>query len=329
MAAETVVRFLIPGINFVGESSSLQILNKYGSSSGYKPNAQGISWGAKIYTDNYGFRTNPAQTNARVDDTALPSIVILGDSVTLGIGVQAKDTFANLISQNIQGYLFYNTSVTGYDLANYKDVIEKFIIPRSRELHIKKVLLFYTLNDISRLDPLEMLNFLGQNQGIEYKGMVTFTNKLREKYDFNRFLIPRSKLYLFLKKCFYDSSKAWFLFDYQEYNNNQSINNLKSTFSDIKIILDKADIELIVFIIPYEFQLRVTDKKYLLPQEIVARELNRINIKNYDLYPAVRKTLNGKNISAKELFLFNDHCHLSVKGHLVVAKEVLKILNMK
>jgi len=328
LALEGLVRILMPGINFVGESNYLIIENKYGKTFGYKPNVHGVSWGAELYTDNYGFRFDPLEAHMGSKDPSLPSIVILGDSVALGIGIPAKSSFVNLISQQVRGYNFYNTSVIMYGVSHYKDIVDQFVIPNRHNLNIKEVFLFYTLNDINNLVPLKGQEFIRQKSGFpEYKNTVGLVKKLTRIYDFNPFLVSHSKLYLLLKKIFYDCSKTWFFYDYQEYCNAQRLRNFADTMRYIKDTLSHEKIDLTVFVLPYEFQLRETKRKYLLPQEAISAELNKIGVKNYDLYPGVYRLMEEKGFSSRDLFLFNDHCHPSVKGNAVIAQVVLEILD--
>ncbi|TRZ93935.1 hypothetical protein D4R78_07375 [bacterium] len=328
LTLEGLVRILMPEINFVGESNYLIIENKYGKTFGYKPNVRGVSWGAELYTDNYGFRFDPQGAYQHKKDQSLPSVVILGDSVALGIGVPAKDAFVNLISQQVRGYNFYNASVIMYGVSHYKDVVEQFVIPNQRNLNIKEVFLFYTLNDINNLVPLKGQEFIRQKSGFpEYKNIAGFVKKLTKIYDFNPFLVSHSKLYLLLKKIFYDCSKTWFFYDYQEYRNAQRLRNLGDTMRYIKDALSHEKIELTILVLPYEFQLRENNRQYLLPQEVISAELNKIGVKNYDLYPAVYRLMKEKGFSSRDLFLFNDHCHPSVKGNAIIAQVVLKILD--
>jgi hypothetical protein len=325
---EGLVRILIPEINFVGESNYLIVENKYGKTFGYKPNVSGISWGAQLSTDTYGFRFDFQGTGQDKKDQSLPSVVILGDSVALGIGVPVKDTFVNLISQQVRGYNFYNTSVIMYGVSHYKDVVEQFVIPNCRNLNIKEVFLFYTLNDITNLVSLRGQEFTRQKSGFpEYKNIVSFVKKLTKIYDFNPFLVSHSKLYLLLKKTCYDCSKTWFFYDYQEYFNAQRLRNFSDTMRYLKDALSDEKIGLTVFVLPYEFQLRENNKKYLLPQEVISTELNKIGVKNYDLYPGVYRLMREKGFSSRDLFLFNDHCHPSAKGNAIISQVVLKILN--
>ena len=41
-----------------------------------------------------------------------------------------------------------------------------------------------------------------------------------------------------------------------------------------------------------------------------------------DLYPEFAREIAEGRVSSRDLFLFNDHCHLSRSGHVVVARVV-------
>ncbi|OGW76170.1 MAG: hypothetical protein A2Z72_00650 [Omnitrophica bacterium RBG_13_46_9] len=329
--AEFLVRFLMPEVNFTGESASLVLGRKYGPSRGYAPDSEGVSWGAKIYTDSRGFRVDPKEPPA--EDSSLPSIVILGDSVSLGIGVPAEKTFVNLISRKMGGYNIYNTSVTGYFVSDYRNVVEKFVIPESRQLKIKKVFLFYSLSDVHAHDAIRISKPAGTEKDmIKYGRIGVFIDKtISYPYSvkLKTFLAHHSKLYHVLKKIFHDSSKKWFFQDYNAHKNDKNIDNVISTVDYIRDILSGADIECVVFIIPYEYQLRRKKAYLLLPQKMISRKLGEINIKCYDLYAGVSRALEKESIPAGKLFLFNDHCHLSDIGHRITAQEVLRCLESR
>src|SRR5262245_24548791 len=175
LGPELAVRILFPKINYVGESSSLLQSGKFGDSFGYRANATGYSWGVSLTTDEFGFRHDPQQ---KPQPKTVPSIVILGDSVPNGIGVEASVTFSTLLANRLQKRII-NTSVTGQGIKDYENVVRYFVIPKRAELNIERAVLFVTLNDV---DP-------DQSGAVAIQShkpfMVRLAERLNEAFNFN------------------------------------------------------------------------------------------------------------------------------------------------
>jgi hypothetical protein len=323
VALEISVRVLFPKIGYVGESrSTLWQWNKFGDSYGYRANATGVSWGVPLTTDEFGFRYDPKQ---KLQLGTGPSIVILGDSVPNGIGVEVSQTFSTLLENRLHKRII-NTSVTLYSIKDYENVVTYFVVPKRAELDIQRALLFVTLNDVDQSsdaqNPLEQQPASAQTPTPAKPVMVRLAEHVNEAFNFNTWLEQRSKLYLLLKSIGYDSSKAWFLADLKRFHN---LNDLKA-FSDrlraIKAALDAVGIPMLVVILPYEYQLREPTAENLFPQKVLGKILTEGGFSFLDLRSRFQETEKQKSLGSSDFFLFNDHCHLSAIGHALVA-EVL------
>jgi hypothetical protein len=325
LALEISVRILFPKINYVGESSSLLQDGKFGDSPGYRANATGYSWGVSLTTDEFGFRHDPQQ---KPQPKTVPAIVILGDSVPNGIGVEASVTFSTLLANRLQKRII-NTSVTGQGIKDYENVVRYFVIPKRAELNIERAVLFVTLNDVDpdQSGAVAIRHYLEQQQPSSPKTshkpfMVRLAERLNEAFNFNTWLIQRSKLYLLLKGISYDSSKAWFLGDLDRFRSLDDLKGFSKRLRAIKAALDAAGIPLLVVIVPYEYQLRQPTTENLFPQEMLGKILTEGGFKFLDMRSQFQEAQKQKSLRSSDFFLFNDHAHLSAAGHALVAEAL-------
>ena len=86
--------------------------------------------GVKIRTDENGFRIPTKNYNFYNNQT---SVLILGDSVSFGFGVEEEETFVGILRNKFEHNLL-NASVIGHNLKSYKFVLQKL----ANEEKIKK-----------------------------------------------------------------------------------------------------------------------------------------------------------------------------------------------
>lgn len=337
LSVEVATRFLFPTINFVGESVILIEPNKYGHLSGYRPNAEGYSWGVQVSMDEFGFRKIPRTVRPPPGDR--PSIVLLGDSVPFGVGIEAEEIFPSIMARELKDIEVYNTAKTSTGLDYYAGVVNHFVIPNAEQLRIKRTLLFYTLNDIHlKFNPRNDKHVKAvqtrkpkdsreKHPGVpEYRGLPWLAREVERYLGFNHFLIRHSKLYILVKGLLYDGSASWFRADLLAYDDKQRVDQALAQIVEMQRILDEKGIALTVFLIPYEYQLRTRDQALLRPQRVIAAGLTKAGIECHDLFDRVLQTMESEELSSKELFLFNDHAHLSPLGHSIVARRLLEVL---
>jgi hypothetical protein len=333
LALEVSVRILFPKVSYIGESfSSLYQPRKFGNSYGYRAKAAGASWGVSLTTDEFGFRHDP---QAKPQPSRAPSIAILGDSVPNGIGVQASATFSTLLAALLRKRII-NTSVTGYSINDYENVVRYFIIPKRAELNIERAVLFVTLNDVDQshsdvaiqqyLDLVKQQHASPKKPMIGKPLMVRLAERLNNAINFNAWLMQRSKLYLLLRGVAYDSSKAWFLKDLERFHDLNKVKRFSERLSTIKATLDVAGIPLLVVILPYEYQLRQPTMENLFPQAVLKKILIEGGFNFLDMRSRFQEAQREKSLRSSDFFLFNDHCHLSAAGHALVAETLVNRL---
>jgi len=124
---------------------------------------------------------------------------------------------------------------------------------------------------------------------------------------------------LLLKKKFFDRSKRYALHDIGIYKARTSdIDKYLNDIISIKSKSDKFNIDFLVVILPYEYQLRMGGHK--APQLLLKSFFEKNSIKFLDLYEDFAL------LNSEAYFLYGDGMHLSSLGHETVAKKMLEIL---
>jgi lysophospholipase L1-like esterase len=261
------------------------------------PNAEGLSNGVVKQVDSNGFWKYGAHKK-----NAKKKILFLGDSVTMGIGVQSDSTFAGLINASFSDVEILNPSLIGYSNKDYLNIVKKLFADEHNKFNVSDVFIFWCLNDVySNYDALEMPGFSSDGT---FGEVISFLRK-------------NSKLFHLLKKLFSDRPKAYYLFDSRFYNSdNADFKKSLSNLSEIKSILNSYNVNLTVILLPYEYQLEEKKDSLFFPQKIFSSALRKSSIHNYDF----SKDLKNENIDPSDLFLFGDGIHFSTLGHKQIAK---------
>ena len=306
LVLEAGTRILMPGINFQDSDRALLRKNAYGNSYGWEPNATGTSFGKKVTIDEYGFRklTSPQKYDS--------SWLILGDSVTFGVGVETQDTFVQLLQNSLPTIRLWNSAVIGYDMKSYRDTLNHFTVETAIIPRPQRVLLFTCLNDI------DLQGSFDQDLSIKpFK--VSYVESLLS------FLRRRSKFYMVVKHVAFDRSRAYFLHDLQLYQRAvPEMAEALSILNEMNTSLRERNIEFMVVILPYEYQLRKKEDQYLLPQKILTAYFKEKGIPYIDAYEYFERAEGD----TKQYFLYGDFAHFSEKGHQMVyqmLRERLKI----
>lgn len=285
LVAEFLVRLVFPSINFQGTDHRLIRERMFGETFGWNPDATGVVFGQEVTIGHDGFRMQggPAES-----DTTL---LLIGDSVTFGVGVDADSTFAGILQRTRPGVRVINTGCVGYGVTHYRDVL-RALIPSDHT--IRQVFIFYSLNDF----------YPARSLGVESN-------------PFFRFFRTNSKLYLLLKNLLFDRSKTYFDYDFSYYRNEapevaRAMESLTSTVKET----EAQGIPCAVLLLPYEYQLRTRSDSLLFPQHVVKTHLEQRGVHVADIFPRFA----GETGSSGDFYLFGDHMHLSSRGHGVVAR---------
>ena len=325
-------------ITFLGHSKNLFIPNAYGVSSGNAKNIEAVAFGAKVYTDQHGFRV-PEHPTDQSKASNRNALLILGDSVAFGLGLEEGKTFSGMLRASFPEMEVYNSSVSGYSTRDYRNVVEFFPLAEKKVVH---VLLLFCLNDISSESAKEIQEFTnvlknedGKHETIEKNldgptssGQInqlpivqeqSWMDVLREYEIFssvNDFLRSRSKFYILLKGLLSDPQKRYWEHDYRLYQDTNHAGFLShmQDITDVAATLREKSISFTVILVPYEFQMRNPVRENLLPQRKLQDYFDRHSIDTIDSTPWFGK----KHTESKKFFLALDPMHLSEQGNEIV-----------
>lgn len=299
---ELLIRFSYPEIQPAGTDKNLFGENKYFSSMGLKPNSEGLSNGKIIHTDEFGFRKSSVPLNQKKR-----SRVFLGDSVTLGIGVEDDSTFAARIQNQNPDFNVINCSLIGYDISDYENLTDYFATGKSG-FQVESITIFWCLNDIygKSVNSVELPGGNARN----YFGEIL------------SFLRTQSRLFLFAKKMFTDRPKSYYEFDLGFYQDSTKLNSAVFDIQKMDSLCKSQNIEFNIVFLPYEFQLRSDYSNSPTPQQILVNGLSKVKVKSTDLLPFFKT----KNEDPEKFFLFGDGIHFSDYGHFIVSEFMM---NMK
>jgi lysophospholipase L1-like esterase len=286
-----------------------------------RENAETKVFGKAVYIDKYGFRVPNNNYTYNQDNLGF---LILGDSTSFGVGVKEEKTFVGQLRRNYPNNNFFNTSVIGYNLSHYSKVLQSKI---NDNYKIKHVILFLNINDID----FESVVFQDYNikELSNNNDNFKFINWIKNNYIFNHlhfFLRERSVLYMWIKGIFTKTQERFYSHVDNLYKNKNYISKVNFEIISIKKNLQTYKSNLIVVILPYEFQTRKNNcnEHYLFPQNILKEILLKNSIKFYDY---TDEFCNQKKVS--NFFLKFDPVHLSHIGHDFVFELLKKDLFLR
>ena len=168
-----------------------------------KPNNSFKVYGVKSKTDKNGFRI-PINNFSFFDDKN--SILVLGDSVTFGVGVEEKNSFIGILRDKTKKSNIYNTAISGHNIESYLYILKKNHKRFNNE--INQVLIFLCLNDVVPYQGVVFERELEDNKNNPIKKITknTFALKL------NIFLREKSALFVLIKGLVTDPIERHFDF---------------------------------------------------------------------------------------------------------------------
>jgi len=283
--------------NVLGHDKNLYALNAVPRS--HNPNVQSKAFGKTVFTDSYGFRV-PKQ-NYKYNDSK-KSILILGDSVTFGLGVEEEKSIIGILRAENNKFNFYNTSVSGHNLKSYKDTLSKYI----DTLKFQKVIIFICLNDIYFHEGVQKKKIENDK-----KSFVQILKQNNIAVNINNFLRGKSALYVLIKSLMTNPRERYFNAAYPMYFNKNSLDMYEKYIFEMKNLSNKNK-ELVFILLPFEPQTRKDkcNEKNLKPQKIIKTILTKNNLKFFDFSNNF-----CEHPTPEDLYLKYDSAHLSVKGH--------------
>ena len=275
-----------------------------------KPNTELKIFGKISKTDSNGFRI---PLNNYLFDKNKKSTLILGDSVSFGVGVEEKNTFVGLLRGKENNLL--NSSISGHNLESYLYLLKKY--NESQNIKFEKTVIILCLNDIVPFQGVISKN--NNKQQIKKNNFFEKNANDNLAMKINIFFRERSALFVFLKGLFTNPSKRHYDIMANLYDNKQNLKILKSQLSKIDHYSNVSNIDINFVLLPYAYQVNNSCNENLMKPQ---KEINRIfkEIKS-PLYDYSKKFCNEANKS--KLFLPYDPVHLSLSGHKFVSKILI------
>ncbi len=326
LALEGAVRALFPQVNFRGIERGLFAPASWPG--GYA-NARGFSgrvFGAKASIDEHGFRAD--STGHRRFDPARDTVLVLGDSVSFGVGVEDGKTFADLLAKARPQRNVLNASVIGYGFDDYATALPALLDAQATGLRVREVILGVCLNDGAPSSKAAILEQAARERG-EQPPVVSESAShgavARMVAAANAFLRERSKLYLLIKSGFRDAAESYFLADRPFYDDNVAVERAFAHLDNVVEALVERGIPLTVVVFPYAYQLRPgSDARVWLPQKLLLDHLAARGVPSIDLAEALRRDQATTGHPFSAYFLFDDPMHLSPAGHEVAARALME-----
>ena len=224
----------------------------------------------------------------------LPGWLLLGDSVTMGMGVEADSTFAGRLA-SVQGqYDILNPSLPGHASNDYLEIVRVVIAERD----VARVTLFWCLNDVMGGTPIETAP----------EGTRLLDNPVMA------FVRKHIRTYTWAKATFTDRSKAYFLHDRDLYERDGSL--FEDSMADVRAIrslLQTTNIPFHVVLLPYEYELRNREEE---PRSSLQNRFESMGIQVLSLADEMAWE------DPSRYYLYGDGIHLSVEGHREIAERV-------
>ena len=303
---EVGVRMIMPEIGPIGTEKTLINDGAFNGRGGLARNAEGTSNGALIQTNE-----RRVIAYSRPYDSSLNSVLFVGDSVTMGLGVQPDSSFAGLLSNSLDSVNVLNTALIGYNGTDYKAVVDSFLSVKSpvkyERKNVDQVIVFWCLNDIYKdVPPSTIPGGMTRKVGA---GVLPFIRR-------------HIRLYQVLKNAFFDRSRSYYEHDAFYYApDGQYYHHAILMLEKIQEICNEEGVSMQVVLLPYEYQLRthLPADSLNIPQELFKKDLQTMNIPVTDALAFMRN-----KGDSKKLYLYGDGIHFSNAGHRVFADWVLR-----
>ena len=116
---EIISRVVLHQIYDRGFDKKLLEENKYGTTTGLQANSTGTVMGNDFHTDEMGGRKHAKPKKGK-------KILVIGDSVTEGIGVSDNEAFTNLLNEKLPEDV-RNLSHSGWSVSDYKRLLARLL----------------------------------------------------------------------------------------------------------------------------------------------------------------------------------------------------------
>lgn len=278
--------------------AALIVDNKYGNTAGLKENAEGIVWGKKFTTDEFGCRKNKLAA-----DKKKKKWLFIGDSVTEGVGVGDEETFASLCSEELKEYSLLNCSLIGYATPDYYNLLQSYL--SAPDSSVELVTVFFCLNDVYGAAKTDNLPVMAKQD---------------DAHRIATWLQQHYATYKLVKLFIYRNADNYFKYDVAFYKpDNERFKESMAYLQHCDSLCKSKGAYFNVVMLPYRSQLAGNNVANRTPQKMVGDFCDENGIEFSDA-----TDLLAKEPSPQSLYLFADEIHFSAAGHKALAKYLLE-----
>lgn len=226
-------------------------------------------------------------------------IIFLGDSLTFGWGVEQKDSFADILENEMNKY--YPAEIINFGAGNYNTEQEvNLFLEKGLKYNPDKVVVFYFINDAEVTPAKSRLWFLG------YSELISFY---------------WSRIHIFMNKYFPSESYKDYYSDLYKEGQKGWINTQRA-FLQLKDICAEKNIALQVVLLP---ELHDVDNK------VFKKEYNEVSafLKDNSISSLNLATLFAGNDNPIGLWVSYDDAHPNKIAHRAIADGTLQFIMKK
>ncbi|MDD3558406.1 MAG: SGNH/GDSL hydrolase family protein [Melioribacteraceae bacterium] len=297
----------------------------------HRPNST-YTWGSEydnklIKINSDGYHDDDFNEIKKVEEIR---IFILGNSITMGHGVNKDETFSTQLEQ------FYDScfvNVFNLGVQGYSTMQELEVLKRNIKFEPDIIFIGFCLNDIT--EPT-YVNKNSGGTGYDYHQIYQISNSilgyLINETGFGK-LLYRMKYSEELKNSKLNELKYVQALSKDPYFEKKIEESWKQNLESIKkinVVTDSLSSDFFVLIFPYTFQLFNDDLKK--PQNILKSFLSHESISYLDFTDIFKNIIqkeidSGANLNQSISKYYLDEDHYTVTGHRVIAKHIKQFLD--
>lgn len=301
---ETTLRVLGVGCSIVDKNGNGPYVishNHYHLKSNYSGRLKCLEFDTTIQTNSYGYRDSEFNTTNNI-------ILLLGDSMVFGYGVEQNETFADILEKRLHsnGFSVYNIGTLGYSPKGYITQLNEYLPEFNPKIVIVSL---YEGNDAQEnCGMLNRAEFLGETR----KGFGKIKDFLKRLYII-RFTEPLIKNIIDLGDSAL-TSKQFYLVDEPE-NVKECNKLLKESMKILRDLTYAYNKEIIFLILPSKMNFIQSDDPgldYNKKIDTMMGFCSELNLKCFNI----------KNSISDPSGIYLKEGHLNKEGHNKIAKLI-------
>jgi len=259
----------------------------------HKPNSEAHLMGVDVRTNSDGFRDDeyPIEKGER------RRIMFLGDSLTLGWGVEQEDTFEHLLEHDLNAKS--PTEIINLGIGNYNTTQEvNLFIDKGLKYNPDQVVLFYFINDAEPVPQRSRFPGLGH-----YRIITFYWSRIKA---FKARLTKAAGFQEYYSELYGKDAEGW--------------KKSKDALLQLKAICQERGIDLKVVLLP-EFH-ELVHYTFAKEHKLIGDFLRENGIPFLDLAPFFRNEDNPQS-----LWVARDDAHPNARAHRLIADYTLDFLS--